>query len=99
MSIVKGQSSKVESKSILRSHAGDAVGSTDQNTEETACGVAGSAQRLLEEDGSGHVNGSGRAGIEPPSLFRSFWMGGVECSTQINAAGKRVDMTSVLRHD
>lgn len=32
-------------------------------------------------------------------MFRSFWMGGFECSTQINAAGRRVDMTSVLRHD
>jgi len=32
-------------------------------------------------------------------LFRSFWMGGFECSCQINAAGARLDMTGALQHD
>ena len=33
------------------------------------------------------------------SLFRSFWMGGFECSTHINGAGVRLDMTSSIQHD
>ncbi|MBZ5583689.1 MAG: beta-glucosidase [Acidobacteriia bacterium] len=33
------------------------------------------------------------------NLFRSFWMGGFECSCQINSAGKRLDMTAALQHD
>ncbi len=32
-------------------------------------------------------------------LFRSFWMGGFECSTHINSAGKRLDMMAALEHD
>jgi hypothetical protein len=32
-------------------------------------------------------------------LFRSFWMGGFECSCHINAAGVRLDMTAALSHD
>jgi beta-glucosidase/6-phospho-beta-glucosidase/beta-galactosidase len=37
----------------------------------------------------------------PPrqGLFRSFWMGGFECSCQINSAGVRLDMTAALQHD
>jgi beta-glucosidase/6-phospho-beta-glucosidase/beta-galactosidase len=33
------------------------------------------------------------------SLFRSFWMAGFECSSQINSAGVRLDMTAALQHD
>jgi hypothetical protein len=33
------------------------------------------------------------------SLFRSFWIGGFECSCQLNSAGERLDMTSALQHD
>jgi hypothetical protein len=33
------------------------------------------------------------------ALFRSFWMAGFECSCQINAAGRRLDMTAELGHD
>jgi len=36
---------------------------------------------------------------ELPPLFQSFWMGGFECSCQINAAGVRLDMTTALQHD
>jgi len=32
-------------------------------------------------------------------LFRSFWMGGFECSTHINAHGVRLDMTAAVQHD
>jgi hypothetical protein len=32
-------------------------------------------------------------------LFRSFWIGGFECSCQINSAGVRLDMTAALQHD
>lgn len=35
----------------------------------------------------------------PGRLFRSFWMGGFECSCQINSAGVRLDMTAALQHD
>ena len=35
----------------------------------------------------------------PGRLFRSFWMGGFECSCQINSAGQRLDMTAALQHD
>jgi len=35
----------------------------------------------------------------PGEIFRSFWMGGFECSCHINAAGVRLDMTSALQHD
>jgi len=33
------------------------------------------------------------------NLFRSFWMAGFECSTHINSAGTRLDMTAALQHD
>ncbi len=32
-------------------------------------------------------------------LFRSFWMAGYECSSQINSAGVRLDMTAAVEHD
>src|ERR1051325_5544366 len=32
-------------------------------------------------------------------LFRSFWMGGFECSSHINAHGVRLDMTAAVGHD
>ncbi|PWU02267.1 MAG: beta-glucosidase [Terriglobia bacterium] len=32
-------------------------------------------------------------------MFQSFWMGGFECSCQINSAGTRLDMTAALQHD
>lgn len=32
-------------------------------------------------------------------LFRSFWMGGFECSTHINAHGIRLDMIAAVQHD
>ncbi len=33
------------------------------------------------------------------NLFRSFWMGGFECATQINTAGRRLDMIAGVQHD
>lgn len=35
----------------------------------------------------------------PPPLFRSFWLGGFECSAHINRAGQRVDMVAATQHD
>src|SRR6059058_966760 len=32
-------------------------------------------------------------------LFRSFWSGGFECSTDINSRGVRLDMTAGVQHD
>jgi hypothetical protein len=32
-------------------------------------------------------------------VFRSFWQGGFECSSHINSAGMRLDMTAALQHD
>lgn len=32
-------------------------------------------------------------------LFRSFWMGGFECSSHINSTGVRLDMTGAIQHD
>jgi len=32
-------------------------------------------------------------------LFRSFWMGGFECSSHINAHGVRLDMIAGVQHD
>jgi len=32
-------------------------------------------------------------------LFHSFWMAGFECSTHINSAGTRLDMTAAVEHD
>ena len=37
--------------------------------------------------------------LSPPSLFRSFWMGGYECSTHINTSGRRLDMIAGVGHD
>jgi hypothetical protein len=37
--------------------------------------------------------------VPAPSLFRSFWIAGFECSCQINSHGKRIDMTAALEHD
>jgi hypothetical protein len=37
--------------------------------------------------------------LTPPQLFRSFWMGGYECATQINAFGERLDMIASVQHD
>ena len=34
-----------------------------------------------------------------PALFRSFWMGGFECSCHINHSGHRLDMTAGVQHD
>lgn len=34
-----------------------------------------------------------------PPLFRSFWMGGFECSCHINKRGKRLDMMAAVQHD
>lgn len=48
------------------------------------------------------MNGNGRGHLPAcpaPSLFRSFWMGGFECSCQINMRGERLDMTAALGHD
>src|SRR5215471_11184551 len=38
-------------------------------------------------------------GLAPPTLFRSFWIAGFECSCHINSSGKRLDMTAALGHD
>src|SRR5437868_451152 len=47
------------------------------------------------------VEGLRPAAAQPPGdrIFQSFWMGGFECSCQINAAGVRLDMTAALQHD
>jgi UDP-galactopyranose mutase len=41
------------------------------------------------------------AAPQPPGerIFQSFWMGGFECSCQINSAGVRLDMTAAVQHD
>ena len=39
------------------------------------------------------------ATLPPPKLFRSFWMGGFECSTHINIFNERVDMIAGIQHD
>ncbi|HVV47933.1 MAG TPA: hypothetical protein VHC72_22125 [Bryobacteraceae bacterium] len=33
------------------------------------------------------------------TVFRSFWMGGFECSSHINSKGRRLDMTAAVQHD
>src|SRR3954451_10535250 len=38
-------------------------------------------------------------GLPGGRIFQSFWMGGFECSCQINSAGVRLDMTAALQHD
>ncbi len=42
---------------------------------------------------------AGSQRVSGERLFRSFWMGGFECSCQINSAGARLDMTAALQHD
>ncbi len=42
---------------------------------------------------------NGAAKDRSPGLFRSFWMGGFECSCHINREGVRLDMTAALEHD
>ncbi len=37
--------------------------------------------------------------MKATSLFRSFWMGGFECSSHVNSYGARLDMTAALQHD
>lgn len=37
--------------------------------------------------------------LAPPDLFRSFWMGGYECSTHRNHADQRLDMIAGVQHD
>ncbi len=34
-----------------------------------------------------------------PPLFKSFWMGGFECSSHINAQGERLDLIASVQHD
>ena len=48
----------------------------------------------------GYSSGRERRIEAPPaSLFRSFWIAGFECSTHINAGGRRLDMIAALQHD
>ena len=37
--------------------------------------------------------------IPDNTLFRSFWMGGFECSSHINSKRRRLDMTAAVQHD
>ena len=37
--------------------------------------------------------------IRNSRLFQSFWLAGFECSSHINSAGQRLDMTAALQHD
>src|ERR1039457_3562777 len=39
------------------------------------------------------------APVASQRLFRSFWMGGFECSCHINSAGVRLDMMAAVGHD
>src|ERR1051325_2794386 len=50
------------------------------------------------EDRSCNNHGVGRA-ASPEPLFASFFIGGFECSCQINSEGVRLDMTAALHHD
>ena len=34
-----------------------------------------------------------------PSLFRSFFLGGFECSTHVRKDGRRLDLIAATRHD
>jgi hypothetical protein len=47
------------------------------------------------------VNGNGKVHwpSASPSLFRSFWIGGFECSCHINKRKKRLDMMAAVQHD
>ena len=42
---------------------------------------------------------SAHSHLPPPSLFRSFWMGGFESATHINSFGRRLDMIAGVQHD
>lgn len=48
--------------------------------------------------GSGTSNRRDRR-VARSGLFRSFWMAGFECSSHLNSAGARLDMTAALQHD
>jgi hypothetical protein len=37
--------------------------------------------------------------IPDNAVFRSFWMGGFECSSHINSKRRRLDMTAAVQHD
>jgi len=37
--------------------------------------------------------------IPANTVFRSFWMGGFECSSHINSKRRRLDMTAAVQHD
>ncbi len=37
--------------------------------------------------------------LAPPDLFRSFWMGGFECSSHRNHVDQRLDMIAGIQHD
>ncbi|HEY4085266.1 MAG TPA: hypothetical protein VGM43_04970 [Bryobacteraceae bacterium] len=37
--------------------------------------------------------------IPDSAVFRSFWMGGFECSSHINSKRRRLDMTAAVQHD
>ncbi|MBW3623951.1 MAG: beta-glucosidase [Armatimonadetes bacterium] len=39
------------------------------------------------------------ASVEDASLFRSFFLGGFECSTHVNMSGKRLDLIASTGHD
>jgi len=46
-----------------------------------------------------HLTYTGSAIQAPPAdVFQSFWMGGYECSDQLNCFGHRVDLLSETRH-
>jgi beta-glucosidase/6-phospho-beta-glucosidase/beta-galactosidase len=38
-------------------------------------------------------------GIAPPTLFKSFWMGGFESACQLNTQCRRIDMIARTQHD
>ena len=42
---------------------------------------------------------SNRLAAAPENLFRSFWIGGFECSSHVNRFGTRLDMTAAVGHD
>ncbi len=40
-----------------------------------------------------------RSAVAAGNLFRSFWIGGFECSSHVNRFGTRLDMTAAVGHD
>ncbi len=40
-----------------------------------------------------------KAPLDPPSLFRSFWIAGFESACHINKHGERLDMIAASQHD